>query len=218
VPTEAPLSIDCIIPAAGLSSRMGSHKLLLEFGSRPLLHWAVHHAVLACERVIVVLGHDADTVRKVLPHVEALTVVMNPEYERGMLTSIARGAAEVRTERFFVAPADMPFLRPALFRAVANADSTNGQSRPSSPPPAAWFPDYRGRSGHPVLISSSVVPALVSLVAGGNTRGGPFGSMRRFLADYAKVTVPVDEDCAIIDIDTMDTLRQHAHRARESEG
>jgi len=216
VPTEAPLSIDCVIPAAGLSTRMGSHKLLLEFGSRPLLYWAVHHAVLACQRVIVVVGHDADAVRKVMPHVGALTVVTNPEYEQGMLTSIARGAAEVRTDRFFVAPADMPFLRPALFRTVA--DSANGQTEAGSPPPAAWFPDYRGRSGHPVLISSSVVPALVSLVAGGNTRGSRLGSMRGFLADYAKVTVPVDEDGSIIDIDTMDALRQHAHRARDSEG
>ena len=201
------LAIDCVIPAAGLSSRMGSHKLLEEFGNRALVYWPVHHALSACHRVIVVLGHDADSVRAVLPHDDQLTVVTNTDYERGMLTSIARGAAEVRSDRFFVAPADMPFLPPELFRAVA--DAPGGAT--------AWFPDYHGRSGHPVLISSSVVPALTRAVACRKPRGGTLESLRRFLRGYTTVTVPVDDDGSIIDIDTMDALQRYANRARELE-
>jgi len=203
----ARFAIDCVIPAAGLSSRMGSHKLLEKFGDHALVYWAVDHAVSACHRVIVVLGHDADAVRAVLPYGDELIVVTNADYERGMLTSIARGAAEVRSDRFFVAPADMPFLRPELFRAIADAP---GEA-------TAWFPDYHGRSGHPVLISSSVVPALTRTAACGKPRGSTLKPMRKFLAGYTTVTVPVDDDGSIIDIDTMDALQRYADRARELE-
>ncbi|MBU8912974.1 MAG: nucleotidyltransferase family protein [Spirochaetales bacterium] len=213
----ARLDIDCVIPAAGLSSRMGSHKLLKEFGTRPLVYWAVHHAVAACHRVIVVLGHDADAVRAVLPCRDELIVVTNTEYERGMLTSIARGAAEVQRDRFFVAPADMPFLRPELFRAIAGAAATVPPSTVGRAPPAAWFPDYHGRSGHPVLISSSVEPALARAVTCARSRGVVTQPMRKFLAGYPTVTVPVDDDGSIVDIDTMDALQRYADRGRELE-
>ncbi len=211
------LAIDCVIPAAGLSSRMGSYKLLEQFGQHSLVSWAVHHAVSACRRVIVVLGHNADAVRAVLPHGDQLIVVTNTEYERGMLTSIARGAAEVQSDRFFVAPADMPFLRPDLFRAVAAAaDNSDTGPLPVSEP-VAWFPDYHGRSGHPVLISSSVVPALIETVSPSSSGRGTLGSMHAFLGGYATVTVPVDDDGSIVDIDTMDSLQRHSHRIREFE-
>ena len=203
------LAIDCVIPAAGLSTRMGSHKLLEQFGDHALVYWAVHHAILACHRVIIVLGHDGDAIQAVLPHGNQLTVVTNTEYKRGMLTSIARGASEVQSHRFFVAPADMPFLRPELFRAIADAAAA-GRAQPM-----AWFPNYHGQSGHPVLISSVVVPALAEMVAGGSMREGPLGSMHKFLDNYPTVVVPVDDDGSIIDIDTMDALQRHADRARE---
>lgn len=209
-----PLAIDCVIPAAGLSSRMGSHKLLEQFGRQTLVFWAVRHAISACHRVIVVLGHDADAVQAVLPHADDLVVVTNPEYQRGMLTSIARGAAEVQSNRFFVVPADMPFLFPVLFRAVAGTAAV-ADTAASGGQPAAWFPNFRGQSGHPVLISSSVVPALADTVSRASSDGSTLGSMHRFLADYTTVTVPVDEDGSIVDIDTMDALHRHADRARE---
>ncbi len=191
---------------------MGSHKLLEEFGTHPLVYWAVHHAILACRRVIIVLGHDAGAIQAVLPHEDRFTVVTNTEYERGMLTSIARGATEVQSDRFFVAPADMPFLRPELFRTIAAAVD---DAVPCAVRPAAWFPNYHDQSGHPVLISSSVVPALAAVTAGKNTLGVPLGSMHKFLDSYTTMMVPVDDDGSIIDIDTMDALRRYADCARE---
>jgi molybdenum cofactor cytidylyltransferase len=170
------------------------------------VYWAVHHAVVACHRVIVVLGHQADAVREVLPHWDHLIVVTNPEYRRGMLTSIARGAAEVETSRFFVAPADMPFLLPGLFNVVALAET--GEA-------VAAFPSYGGQNAHPVLIGTEVVPALVQRVRNAVGSNQPLGSMRSFLADYQTQTVPVDDDGSIVDIDTMETLRRYADRARE---
>ena len=208
----APLLMDCIVPAAGLSSRMGSHKLLEPFGAHPLVYWAVHHAVAACERVIVVLGHHADAVRAVLPHQDRLVVITNTEYERGMLTSIARGAAEVQSDRFFVAPADMPFLQPQIFHAVARAA---GAWAVDAGQPCAWFPEFHGQHGHPALITTSVVPALVEWVATAFTSNRPLGSMRGFLAHYPARAVPVDDDGSIVDIDSMETLRRYADRARE---
>ena len=207
----SPLNIDCVIPAAGLSSRLEANKLLQNFGGKPLLCRAVDNALAACRTVVVVVGHDESKVRAILPQNAKLKIVSNPGYRRGMLTSIARGAAEVGTDLFFVAPADMPFITPQLYEEVASAAQSPKRSLQADPRPVAWIPDAEGRRGHPVLIASHVIPELLLAVRGGS-RTSP---MRQFLSAYHTVAVPVDGDGSIIDIDTMADLDRFATRAGE---
>ena len=203
------LDIDCVIPAAGLSSRMGTHKLLVDFGGKLLLRWAVDHALAACRTVIVVSGHEDPQVRVALPAHPRLRVVTNADYRRGMFSSIARGAAEVSTSWFFVAPADMPFITPELYRSVAREAAVSVGGATAGEGPTAWIPQAAGLRGHPVLICSRIVPALTD-EAGTDAPPRP---MHQFLSSYETRIVPVEDDGAIIDIDTMAELELYAPRA-----
>jgi hypothetical protein len=56
-----------VVPAAGMSVRMGQNKLLLTFQGKPLIAHAVDTLLAsAVDEVVVVLGHEADRVREKL--------------------------------------------------------------------------------------------------------------------------------------------------------
>jgi molybdenum cofactor cytidylyltransferase len=223
---------DCVIPAAGLSSRMttgeesdvpeaGYPKSLLELQGKPLLLHAVDNALAVCRRCIVVTGHGRKDVeallRRARPGVE---VVFNSDYRQGMFSSIRAGSRLVRSEWFFVAPGDMPMLAPELYRMVLSAarsvpvDSDHhdpdGAPATASQRVAAWFPEYRGRRGHPVLINRTVVSAMNA----GAPDGRPWTSMRAFLSGFSVRDVPVSSDSIFLDIDTPKTLREARERYR----
>ena len=182
-----------VIPAAGRSSRMGVFKPLLPFEATTLIERAIANAEHGCDEVIVVAGYrgaeliDHLALNKRSEPRPQLRVVLNHDWERGMLSSIQRGAREVRTEYFFVSPADMPYLTPEIYTELAR-----------NPPRYAAFPEHKGRRGHPVLISSSLIPALLE------ADPEAYGSMRRFLAEYATETRTVAGDEILIDLDTLE--------------
>ncbi len=52
--------IAAVVLAAGLSSRMGSNKLLAEWRGKPLVRWTVESALASeAKPVIVVTGHES---------------------------------------------------------------------------------------------------------------------------------------------------------------
>jgi molybdenum cofactor cytidylyltransferase len=187
---------------------MGGRKLVSDLAGVPLVRWAVLHALDACRTVIVVLGHDESAVRGLLPQSDSLRVVTNREYRKGMLSTISRGAAQVQTPWFFVAPADMPFIRPSLYRAVAASACPEAEAGPEA---VAWVPHYRGSRGHPVLVSARVIG---DLTAAAEARA-PLPPMRRILQEFQTASVSVDDEGAIIDIDTMGDLERNVSRAEE---
>ena len=72
-----------IILAAGSASRMGTTKQILPFGSTTLLGQVVRNAQKsALYDTIVVLGHNADQIRKTVD-LSSTTIAMNPGYAGG---------------------------------------------------------------------------------------------------------------------------------------
>jgi molybdenum cofactor cytidylyltransferase len=211
---------DCVIPAAGASRRMGSPKQLLPLGGGTLLTTVISRTVPHCARCIVVTGAQRDRVRRVIPGDTAHIIeVHNPDHPRGMISSIMAGARHVRTAWFFVVPADMPRLPACAFELLAGAarrdaaatgdagaaprssrgfpgdvDPARGHGA-SADLPAAYFPVMAGRRGHPVLVSSRVIPVLLG-------SGGEYPSMGAFLRRYPAVEVPVEDEGIFLDVDT----------------
>ena len=172
---------------------MGMFKPLLPFDSTTLIERAIANAEYGCDVVVVVAGHRGDELAEHLalnkrhePRPQ-LRVVFNHDWARGMLSSIQRGAREVETEYFFIAPADMPYLTPEIYTEMA-----------SRPPRFAAFPQHKGRCGHPVLVSSVLIPALLE------ADSDALGSMRRFLAQYPTETRSLTTDAIFIDLDTLE--------------
>ena len=210
-----------LIPAAGLSSRMGSSKPLLRWGDTTLVERAVGAAFEVCLHVIVVVGHEADQVDAVLrasfpdalrdvapagtdhsagrgqaARVPHLSVVRNTEYRNGMLSSLRCGAAQVSTEWFYIAPVDMPLLSADVYRTV--------QPHPDAD---AVFPVWNGRRGHPVLVRSTVLPALF--------RAGPeIGAMRDLLKEFRCRETPAQSEAVLIDVDTASEYKRLSPETR----
>src|SRR5713101_5247929 len=82
-----------LVLAAGLSTRMGRNKQLLQLRGETMVARAArtaHEGGLS--PVVVVLGHQADLVRAAVAHLPVLTVE-NPSPERGMASSVREGIA-----------------------------------------------------------------------------------------------------------------------------
>jgi molybdenum cofactor cytidylyltransferase len=109
-----------VVLAAGASTRMGGNKLLFEIDGEPLLRRAVRRAAEAgLDPVIVVLGHDADQAREALGDVPCRTV-FNPDYARGVNTSLRAGIRAVPSDvqAVVVVLADMPLVSAPMVAAI----------------------------------------------------------------------------------------------------
>jgi molybdenum cofactor cytidylyltransferase len=79
-------------------------------------------------------------------------IAVNPDPERGMLSTILEGIAVAGDkETLVVCPADLPALLPSTVRTVLAQQS-----------PLA-LPSYQGRRGHPLVISPELIPEIRTL-------------------------------------------------------
>jgi molybdenum cofactor cytidylyltransferase len=193
------LPVTCVVPAAGLSTRFGGPKLLAELDGRPLIEHSVRNAADACAAVVVVVGSGEGRIRPAIPELDGVGIVTNTRFADGMLTSIRCGARHVATDRFFVAPGDMPFLRPLYYAAVWRAAERQSRSD-------AWYPFRDARRGHPVLIRTSIIADLE------RTRAR---SMREFLQAYHTSRVHLESEWPFVDLDTPEDLSRYQEYRRE---
>lgn len=104
-----------IVLAAGKGTRMKSDraKVLHEVAGRPLLQWVLDTvAAIGCEDIVVVVGHQADEVRAILP---AGTRIAFQAERRGTghATQVGLAAFDlIPGDVVLVLPGDMPLIRP----------------------------------------------------------------------------------------------------------
>ena len=165
---------------------MGTWKPLLAFGSTTIIQTVVSHALSACGRVIVVAGYRGDEMARLLADTGRVVVVQNPEWELGMFSSIRRGAAEVDSGRFFITPADMPWIRSDAYAALEGSE-----------PSDAVFLKFDGRRGHPVLVSQRVRQAVLEADPSVPT-------MRQLIARFPVREIEWADDSILRDIDTRE--------------
>ncbi|HTX71193.1 MAG TPA: NTP transferase domain-containing protein [Rectinemataceae bacterium] len=201
--------LDCVVPAAGASSRMGSFKPLLPFGPGTLVELTVGVALDAGCRVILIVGYRGSEIRRLFDGRKDVLVVENPEWARGMLGSIQTGLGSVVTGHFFTIPADMPLVTPAVYgrlrealeagRAEEAATAGMGGAPGAAPGVAAsagavsYFAASSGRAGHPVLIPSAWIPDILHLP--------PSARMRDFLETRPHRLVEAFTDAVLSDMD-----------------
>jgi molybdenum cofactor cytidylyltransferase len=111
-----------VVLAAGLSSRMGTNKMLLQLGGTSVVRRAVSTAVEAgLDPVVAVLGHESLRIRAELQGLPC-TAVENADHARGMNTSLRAGirALPDDVEGAVVLLADMPLVDAAMLRSLAD--------------------------------------------------------------------------------------------------
>ena len=145
-----------VILAAGEGSRFGGAKQLALFRGRPLIEHALAAAtaVPAIERVVVVLGADADRVRAEA-NLDGAEIVLAEDWREGIAASLRAGiGALAEAEAALVLLADQPLITPQAIAAVVD--------RIDSPRPAARAV-FGDEPGHPVLIKRELFGSVARL-------------------------------------------------------
>ena len=178
-----------VIPAAGLSSRMGAFKPLLPCGDSTVIETAIGSVFPYVSTAVAVVGHQGEKLRSVLTSTfkDHLTIVTNPDYaSTDMLRSVQLGLRAIRDyDAFFLLPADMPLIKPRVYEILIDAFDDSAD---------VIYPAFDGRRGHPPLISHAVVPAIMAY------RGE--GGLRAILSSCATKEVKISDSGILTDLDT----------------
>lgn len=188
---------DGVVLAAGLSRRTGRFKMELPLRGKTVIQHSVEGMAQVARRVMVVVGWREERVRELLASLPGVEFVPNPAYEEGMFSSVRAGIACVHAARFFLLPGDQPLVRPETYARLLPSGSD------------IVIPTYGGRKGHPVLISSHLIPEILA--------EPPTSNLREYIARHGYVTVAVDDPGVLLDVDTLDDYRalQSAAEARD---
>ena len=161
MPTDRTGPVAGILLAAGTSSRMGSNKLLFELEGESVLRGAARRALAGgVSPLLVVLGHEADRAEQELSGLPC-RVVVNPEYEQGINSSLKTGVAALPAEAAaaVVMLADMPFVTPEMIAGlIARYHATEAP---------LVISDYEGVNAPPMLYDRSLFAELLAMTGEG---------------------------------------------------
>lgn len=137
---------------------MGQLKALLPWNGVPL----IEHQIAALqgagvERVVVVLGHEAQQLQGLVEGKERVTWVLNPDYAQGKTTSIKSGLKVLgsgKPSTLVVLNVDQPRTADTIRRLLQQ--HRQGHS-------LITIPAYRGKGGHPLVLDSSLLDELRSI-------------------------------------------------------
>lgn len=176
-----------VLLAAGSGARFGGHKLLAPWRDGAAVAVAAARNLIDALPDCVAVLRPGDEILASLLAAEGLRIVVNPNADDGMGTSLACGVAAAEADGWVIALADMPAIRRATIQAVAEALAAGA-------PLAA--PAYHGQRGHPIGFARRFRAALAAL---DGDRGG-----RDILAQHADELrlIEVDDPGVLVDIDS----------------
>lgn len=176
-----------LIVAAGMSSRMGSFKPMLNIGSISVAQRVVatfHQAGIS--KIVMVTGYNATTLER---HLSGNNIIFlrNENYQTTqMFDSVKIGLEYLKDkcDKVFFTPVDVPLFTAATVKELMDC----GES--------LACPMCQGQTGHPLLISSEYFPAILSH----SGEGGLKGAVDSCGAELK--TIELDDPGTIHDADT----------------
>lgn len=181
-----------LVLAAGLSTRMGGFpKPLLTAEDQRFIERVLETLRAAgVDDRLVVLGHEHEAVTN-RADLGSARVLINEEYESGMLSSVQAGVTAVResgADGFYLWPVDYPFVTSGVVSYLRDAFRTGSAD--------IVIPTVDGESGHPTVFGSSTFDALLDAPKDEGARAVVYAD------ETAVDVVPVDEQRVLVDIDT----------------
>jgi CTP:molybdopterin cytidylyltransferase MocA len=147
--------VGAVIVAAGLSSRMGAYKPLIEIGGVTVARRVVGaFAEAGVSPIVVVTGYRADELEAHLSEESDVLFVRNEDYATSAMYDSAKiGLSYIlgRCARAFFCPVDVPLFTEDTVRRLMAAGAP------------VVKPAYGGREGHPILVDENLIPALIGL-------------------------------------------------------
>ena len=189
--------IGAIVLAAGLSTRMGSPKMLLKWGSTTVIEQVVDSLNQAgVDEVVVVAGALYEEIKKLLDKRDVI-VVVNPNYRNGEMTdSLQTGLSELSqsTAAAMIVLGDQPFVSPKTMRTLTQAFEKTSHN--------IVMPSINNRRGHPWIIRRILWDEIMELQA-------PL-TMRDFMRSNQEDIhyVLVEDENIVKDMDTPEDYRR----------
>ncbi|MDA0734206.1 MAG: nucleotidyltransferase family protein [Chloroflexi bacterium] len=147
-----------ILLSAGESRRMGQLKALLPWQGASLLEHQVGALKAGgANRVIVVVGHQAERLRPLVAEIADVTCVLNPDYLTGKTTSIKagiNGLAVNKPQTLLMLNVDQPRSAETI-RLLLEAHQ--------SAPVLLTIPTFQGKGGHPIIIDGSLIDEILAI-------------------------------------------------------
>lgn len=136
---------------------MGTPKALLRFRDETFLDRLIRIFSRVCQPVIVVVGQHADQIRSGIERPREVLFALNPDPDRGMLSSLQCGLSMVppQAQAAMFLPVDHPHVEVSTFETLAAQFHFSGTP--------VIVPTYGGEHGHPVCISREVIDELLGL-------------------------------------------------------
>ncbi|MEZ4776009.1 MAG: nucleotidyltransferase family protein [Bacteroidia bacterium] len=152
--------ISAILLAAGASRRMGKeNKLLLPFRDKPLVaHIADEIIASQPGEVVVVTGHESLKISDVLSG-KPVKIVFNPNYLKGMTTSIQAGvaAANEHSSGYMICLSDQPLIYDTEYKMM----TANFLKEKINDIGIIQVPVFEEKRGNPVIFSSIYREAIL---------------------------------------------------------
>ena len=187
-----------LVLAAGQSRRMGTaNKLLADIDGKPMVRHAVEALVASSAApVVVVTGHEADSVRGALAGLD-VRVADNPDYADGLSTSLAAGIGALPdgVDGVIVCLGDMPMVEARhVNRLISAFDQEEGRT--------ICVPVTAGKRGNPVLWGADYFDDMARIK-------GDVGA-KHLMGLYAEAVceVAVEDSAVLTDIDTPEALKR----------
>lgn len=174
--------IEAVVLAAGLSSRVSHYKMTLPLGEKTVIEHTADTLLEVCDNVIVVAGHKAQECEQVLHNRKGVRIVENPDFRKGMFSSVQCGVKELSSDTFFVLPGDQPMIQKQTLTKLleAEGDIVN--------------PSFKGKKGHPVLFRNDCREGILAMPED--------GILRDFIHSRKANIVEIEDEGIILDIDT----------------
>jgi molybdenum cofactor cytidylyltransferase len=177
-----------ILLAAGMSSRMGEPKQLLQVGGRPMVRHAAQAALMSdCKPIVVVVGAYEEQVRQALAGLPVI-IAVNPDWREGMGSSIQAGIRalpETCAGGAILALADQPLITARVYNDLLQRAEHTGKPVVAS--------QYADTVGVPVLFRRTFFPNLMALEPSQGCKGIILGHpAESLLVDCPEAEVDID--------------------------
>jgi molybdenum cofactor cytidylyltransferase len=191
--------IVAVVLSAGESSRMGRPKALLPIDGQTFIEKIV--GALARTRVgqiIVVLGHDAEMLKRRLEYL-AVTFLVNADYKSGQLSSLQTAVRRLQSDQecdgMLVHLVDHPYISSTLVDMMIERFYASNK--------LIVVPRCQGKRGHPVIFSRALFAELLN---------APLDQGAKAVVNAHRdetLEIETDDTGIAVDIDTPELYRQH---------
>ena len=186
--------VSAILLAAGQSKRMnGENKLTKEIQGIPLIKHSVKNILASSiDELIIVLGHQKETIENLINKNEKIKFVFNKDFESGIASSIKTGLNNLseKTEAFFICLGDMPMVNLNIYNQLIK--SINKKE--------IIVPTYKGQQGNPVLFAKSMKEKIINI-------SGDVGAKKILELNKDKIlNLEINDQCVTKDFNTQDSF------------